>query len=234
MRQQVLSGISPRFRGLSRSGGQVTHVLLTRSPLEYPRRGLSARLACVKHAASVRPEPGSNSPTKTHKTIPAKQTILPEPKTIPAPGHQITPCRDIKKQTHTPDQPKPPDQSRGHFNATHAAPPRQLREPTGVMSSGVGETERYPMPAGAANPGVPSVTLASTASVPPRFPRGRSARRPEVSGAPAGRSIRRRPVSRSARSTGPRGNAPRPSGAGAEDAPGEIARLAAVDPVAQA
>ena len=40
-------------------------MLLTRSPLEYPRRGLSARLACVKHAASVRPEPGSNSPTKT-------------------------------------------------------------------------------------------------------------------------------------------------------------------------
>jgi hypothetical protein len=65
MRQQVISGISPRFRGLSRSLGQVTHVLLTRSPLEYPRRGLSARLACVKHAASVRPEPGSNSPTKT-------------------------------------------------------------------------------------------------------------------------------------------------------------------------
>ena len=37
-------------------------MLLTRSPLEYPRKGLSARLACVKHAASVRPEPGSNSP----------------------------------------------------------------------------------------------------------------------------------------------------------------------------
>ena len=27
-------------------------------------KGLTARLACVKHAASVRPEPGSNSPTK--------------------------------------------------------------------------------------------------------------------------------------------------------------------------
>src|SRR3712207_4741991 len=62
-----VSGISPRFRGLSQSLGQVTHVLLTRSPLEYPRRGLSARLACVKHAASVRPEPGSNSPTKTFR-----------------------------------------------------------------------------------------------------------------------------------------------------------------------
>jgi hypothetical protein len=42
-------------------------VLLTRSPLEHPRKGLSVRLACVKHAASVRPEPGSNSPNKTSK-----------------------------------------------------------------------------------------------------------------------------------------------------------------------
>src|SRR3954454_18161206 len=31
-------------------------------------KGLTARLACVKHAASVRPEPGSNSPTKPGKT----------------------------------------------------------------------------------------------------------------------------------------------------------------------
>src|ERR671926_1102422 len=65
MRERVVSGISHRFRRLSRSEGQITHVLLTRSPLVYPRRGLTARLACVKHAASVRPEPGSNSPTKT-------------------------------------------------------------------------------------------------------------------------------------------------------------------------
>ena len=60
----VLSGIRPSFPSLSRSAGQITHVLLTRSPLEYPRKGLSVRLACVKHAASVRPEPGSNSPNK--------------------------------------------------------------------------------------------------------------------------------------------------------------------------
>lgn len=64
MRLEVLSGIRPSFPGLSRSAGQIAHVLLTRSPLEYPRRGLSVRLACVKHAASVRPEPGSNSPNK--------------------------------------------------------------------------------------------------------------------------------------------------------------------------
>src|SRR6188472_3229986 len=62
MRKCVVSGIRRRFRRLSRSEGQITHVLLTRSPLVYSRRSLTARLACVKHAASVRPEPGSNSP----------------------------------------------------------------------------------------------------------------------------------------------------------------------------
>ena len=66
MRVVVVSGINHRFRWLSQSQGQITHVLLTRSPLEYHRSGLSARLACVKHAASVRPEPGSNSPSKTY------------------------------------------------------------------------------------------------------------------------------------------------------------------------
>ena len=64
MRPTVVSGIRPSFPGLSRSQGQVTHVLLTRSPLIHPVQapGFSVRLACVKHAASVRPEPGSNSP----------------------------------------------------------------------------------------------------------------------------------------------------------------------------
>src|SRR5690606_4181184 len=66
MRRRVVSGIRRRFHRLSRSQGQVAHVLLTRSPLVYPRRGLTARLACVKHAASVRPEPGSNSPSRSN------------------------------------------------------------------------------------------------------------------------------------------------------------------------
>ena len=67
MRPELISGIRPSFPGLSRSAGQITHVLLTRSPLVYPRKGLTVRLACVKHAASVRPEPGSNSPLKNEK-----------------------------------------------------------------------------------------------------------------------------------------------------------------------
>ena len=69
MRDMVISGINLSFPRLSRSEGQITHVILTRSPLEYPQRGLSARLACVKHAASVRPEPGSNSPSMINREM---------------------------------------------------------------------------------------------------------------------------------------------------------------------
>ena len=49
---------------LSPSEGQVAYALLTRLPLSSKEQALlrSVRLACVKHAASVRPEPGSNSP----------------------------------------------------------------------------------------------------------------------------------------------------------------------------
>src|SRR2546422_10481865 len=62
------SGISPPFGRLFRTRGQVTHALLTRSPLY---RGsfdpFLERLACVRHAASVRSEPGSNSPFKLER-----------------------------------------------------------------------------------------------------------------------------------------------------------------------
>ena len=67
----VLCGISTTFAVLSPCEGQVAHALLTRPPLEHTSSSSSrnfpipsyvpARLACVRHAASVRPEPGSNS-----------------------------------------------------------------------------------------------------------------------------------------------------------------------------
>ena len=57
-------GISGRFQPLSPAEGQIIHLLLTRSPLYSPLRVLIARLACMKPAASVRSEPGSNSPIK--------------------------------------------------------------------------------------------------------------------------------------------------------------------------
>src|SRR5215471_17298703 len=99
MQQEVISGINPGFPELSQSQGQVAHVLLTRSPLEYPRRGLSARLACVKHAASVRPEPGSNSPLNA-KPRPGHQA-RPETRHPPRESMAIT-ARDTPPKGHPP------------------------------------------------------------------------------------------------------------------------------------
>ena len=59
----VSCGISTPLGVLSPSQRQVAHALLTRSPL-YSRSCplFRVRLACLIHAASVRSEPGSNSP----------------------------------------------------------------------------------------------------------------------------------------------------------------------------
>ena len=71
----ISCGISVLFKTLSPSERQVPHVLLTRPPLSISAsiRKLppkySVRLACVRHAASVRPEPGSNSLKNCIKTL---------------------------------------------------------------------------------------------------------------------------------------------------------------------
>ena len=99
MQPVVLSGIRPSFPSLSQSAGQITHVLLTRSPLEHPRKGLSVRLACVKHAASVRPEPGSNSPNKNqHEENLTKVTNVTKK---PHPTTGTARCGKNKQQTKT-------------------------------------------------------------------------------------------------------------------------------------
>ena len=51
------------------------------SPVRHsctPKKGLTVRLACVKHTASVRPEPGSNSPSKKQKSDTPKNTGAPK------------------------------------------------------------------------------------------------------------------------------------------------------------
>ena len=55
----ALCGISVRFHTLFRTHRQIAHALLTRPPLTVLLPFV--RLECVKHAASVHPEPGSNS-----------------------------------------------------------------------------------------------------------------------------------------------------------------------------
>jgi hypothetical protein len=56
-------GIARRFRRLSPGSGQVSYVLLTRPP-RSTAEAAPVRLACIRHAASVYPEPGSNSPSR--------------------------------------------------------------------------------------------------------------------------------------------------------------------------
>ena len=143
----VLSGIRPSFPSLSRSTGQITHVLLTRSPLEHPHQtnggGLSVRLACVKHAASVRPEPGSNSPKKqtknyrqkTKKPTKQKQTNT-KNHSVPAFMfmykqsllHQMTHYRVLKQHHHL----KPNTPKRRAVNSDHTniqTPPQNHKPP---------------------------------------------------------------------------------------------------------
>ena len=71
-----LCGIISRFQLLSPWMDQVIHTLLTRPPLSINKirsvasyfslqRQYPVRLACVRHAASVHPEPGSNSRFKS-------------------------------------------------------------------------------------------------------------------------------------------------------------------------
>ena len=60
--KKIVFGITPCFHELSPTQRQIIYVLLTRSPLSTYRSTYIVRLACLKRAASVRSEPGSNSP----------------------------------------------------------------------------------------------------------------------------------------------------------------------------
>ena len=78
----AICGISVRFQTLSPMLRQVAHALLTRPPLSYlhsirrlPSNN-SVRLECVMHAASVHPEPGSNSRSIVLKSLPKKCSNL--------------------------------------------------------------------------------------------------------------------------------------------------------------
>ena len=69
--QSPFRGAVP-VRGAGRS--RVTHPFATLCP---PEGGLTVRLACVRHAASVHPEPGSNSPLKKSRSaLPGLAAIL--------------------------------------------------------------------------------------------------------------------------------------------------------------
>ena len=74
------------------------------SPVRHsstPQGGLSVRLACVKHAASVRPEPGSNSPQKISEQNPKQAVKSPKPnkRTNHHKPHNNAACAGVQKIT---------------------------------------------------------------------------------------------------------------------------------------
>src|SRR5690606_21404313 len=135
MRHEVISGIRPSFPGLSQSQGQVTHVLLTRSPLVYPRRGLTARLACVKHAASVRPEPGSNSPSQAKTTTPTTHPT----NSVHNRGRQtlqeLNPAPHTQRAQGTRSKEPPPPQTQGAGRSQKTTQTRLSRNNHALLSS---------------------------------------------------------------------------------------------------
>ena len=85
MLSRATCGISSSFPLLSPTEGQVIYVLLDRSPLAREQALLPVRLAYLRHAASVRPEPGSNSPRELSSRPLSRQLVVPHRGTSPSP-----------------------------------------------------------------------------------------------------------------------------------------------------
>ena len=78
MQRESVRGISPPFDGLSPTRGQIPYALLSRLPLSHRPEGQgTVRLACIRRAASVRPEPGSNSLKEPSFHYPVVKVLLP-------------------------------------------------------------------------------------------------------------------------------------------------------------
>ena len=120
----VLAAVSDRY---PKEGGRLltcySPVRHSPTPRKTPRP--CVRLACVKHAASVRPEPGSNSPNKTksrkthHTTTTTNKQQQPHSKQSQPKNNSKTKNRH-KQQTHYRVHKQHPH--------THTKPKRSMRE----------------------------------------------------------------------------------------------------------
>ena len=98
-----ISRISYPFEQLSRKvrGRLLTCYSPVRHSSTQQKLSFSVRLACVKHAASVRPEPGSNSPNK-NKNVKAQKNQPENPVSNPNQKHSKTKNRHkTKTNKHT-------------------------------------------------------------------------------------------------------------------------------------
>ena len=93
----VLAPVSGRYP--KEEGRLLTCYSPVRHSSTQQKLSFSVRLACVKHAASVRPEPGSNSPNK-NKNVKDPEKPTRKPGQQSQPKHSKTKNRH-KKQTNT-------------------------------------------------------------------------------------------------------------------------------------
>ncbi len=137
----VLAPVSQRYPPPQDTFLRVTHPSATRA--EAP-----VRLACVKHSASVRSEPGSNSQVHTPASLPAYKTqCLPNPNTKPN-AHQPSPLtaritnqRIIQNALPKPDATVNEQACRSNFDKK---PPRNHRaSPFGEPERLVGDLNRF-------------------------------------------------------------------------------------------
>ncbi len=101
-----------RFPAVVPGPGVGSHALLTRAPLA-PRRG-RARLACVRRAASVRPEPGSNSQLRPGINWLQRSTVGPAQGADPARPTRRCASRRPRRRPHVPSQQQPTDDGKEH------------------------------------------------------------------------------------------------------------------------
>jgi hypothetical protein len=183
-------------------------VLLTRSPLVYPRRGLTARLACVKHAASVRPEPGSNSPQKpelTKNTNWHKQTPQ-----HPQKGVMKKLSTLLSSQKTSAHQPATPSSETGSGQLSHDTQYETRPQPHALQTLEGSLAARGPLPVKTRRP-----------PVRPARRRGESYTPPDPGFSPGGHLASGRPVLAAQR---PRAQPRVPAGTGGKRGPGRLRR----------
>ena len=108
----VLDPVSQAYPGVE--GRSPTCYSPVRHSSTSASTGLSVRLACVKHAASVHPEPGSNSPQKIRKKRAVKS---------PKPDKQKTDKKKLKSTKQCTPSNLPPAKPSFEHNTQGGQPP---------------------------------------------------------------------------------------------------------------
>ena len=140
----VLSGIRPSFPSLSRSAGQITHVLLTRSPLEYPHQKMMGAFPFDLHVLSTPPafvlsqdqtlqkNKQKNYRQKTKKSTKQKQTTTNVDAHVHVQNNKFASSNDTLSSSQTTPPPTTPPKTDRAVNSDHTniqTPPQNHKPP---------------------------------------------------------------------------------------------------------